>query len=307
MTTNFSHKKLILIAGPTAVGKTSFAIQLAQHYQTEIISADSRQFYKETVIGTATPSADELAAAPHHFIGQLSIQDYYNVYQYELDALQRLEELFKTHDCVVAVGGSGLYIHALLHGIDVLPDADEELRQSIENRFQEEGIAYLQREVQALDPEYYEEMDNCNPNRLKRALEVCLATGKKFSELRKQNSKDRPFQIVPIVLNIDREVLYQRINQRVDIMLEDGLLEEAKGLYPMRELNALKTVGYRELFTHFDGEWSLELAIEKIKTNSRRFSKRQVTWFKRDPLFKWFEPTQLAEVIALVDSLPKGK
>jgi tRNA dimethylallyltransferase len=307
LTSNLSHKKLILLAGPTAVGKTSFAIRLAQHYQTEIISADSRQFYKETVIGTAAPTTEELAAAPHHFIGNLSIHDYYNVYQFEVEALQKAEELFQVHDVVVAVGGSGLYIHALLHGIDLLPDADEKLRKEIQDRYAEEGIAYLQKEVQRLDPEFYEEVDQQNPNRLMRALEVCLTTGQKFSQLRKENSKPRPFQIIPLVLNMDREVLYDRINRRVDIMVQDGLVEEARGLYDLRHLNALKTVGYRELFTHFDGEWDLEMAIDKIKINSRRFSKRQVTWFKRDPLFQWFSPDQFEEVVTYIENLEQKK
>jgi tRNA dimethylallyltransferase len=286
---DYSGKELIVIAGPTAVGKTRYAIELAQKYGTEIISADSRQFYRELRIGTAAPTPEELAAAPHHFIGNLSIHDYYNVSIYEQEALKLLDKLFETHKRVIAVGGSGLYIDALCYGIDELPDADEELRAEIKRRFAEEGIRYLQEEVKRLDPAFYEIVDRNNPKRLQRALEVCLATGKPYSSLRTNQRKQRPFKISKYVLTMEREQLYDRINRRVDLMMEAGLQEEVRGLLPYKKLNALNTVGYKELFRYFDGEISLDQAVTDIKTNSRRYAKRQLTWFKRYDDFEWIE------------------
>jgi tRNA dimethylallyltransferase len=285
--TNYTNKELIVIAGPTAVGKTSYAIELAQKYQTEILSADSRQFYRELQIGTAAPSKEELAAAPHHFIGNLSIHDYYNVSIYEQEAMLLINKLFQKHDKLIVVGGSGLYIDALCYGIDELPDADESLRSEIKRRFTEEGIEYLQKEVERLDPEFYKVVDQNNHKRLQRALEVCLATGKTYSSQRTNKKKSRPFKIQKLVLNMERELLYERINKRVDLMMEAGLLDEVKSLLAFRELNALKTVGYTELFRYLDGDISLEQAVTDIKTNSRRYSKRQVTWFKRYDDFEW--------------------
>jgi tRNA dimethylallyltransferase len=285
--TNYTNKELIVIAGPTAVGKTSYAIELAQKYQTEILSADSRQFYRELQIGTAAPSKEELAAAPHHFIGNLSIHDYYNVSMYEQEAMRLIDELFQKHDKLIVVGGSGLYIDALCFGIDELPDADESLRSDIKRRYAEEGIEYLQKEVARLDPDFYKIVDQNNHKRLQRALEVCLATGKTYSSQRTNKKKSRPFKIQKLVLNMERELLYERINKRVDLMMEAGLLNEVKSLLPFRELNALKTVGYTELFRYLDGDISLEQAVTDIKTNSRRYSKRQVTWFKRYDDFEW--------------------
>jgi tRNA dimethylallyltransferase len=285
--TNYTNKELIVIAGPTAVGKTSYAIELAQKYQTEILSADSRQFYRELQIGTAAPTKEELAAAPHHFIGNLSIHDYYNVSMYEQEAMRLIDELFQKHDKLIVVGGSGLYIDALCFGIDELPDADESLRSDIKRRYAEEGIEYLQKEVARLDPDFYKIVDQNNHKRLQRALEVCLATGKTYSSQRTNKKKSRPFKIRKIVLNMERELLYERINKRVDLMMEAGLLDEVKSLLAFRELNALKTVGYTELFRYLDGDISLEQAVTDIKTNSRRYSKRQVTWFKRYDDFEW--------------------
>ena len=282
-------KKLIIIAGPTAVGKTSYAIELAKKYNTEIISTDSRQFYRELQIGTAAPTKEELEAAPHNFIGNLSIHDYYNVSIYEKEAVARITEIFKTKDVVIAVGGSGLYIDALCYGIDELPDAEPKLRQEIKDKFAKHGIEYLQDEVRKLDPDYFAVADINNHKRLQRALEVCIQTGKTYSSQRTERKQKRDFEIEKIVLNMPREILYQRINKRVDIMIEDGLIEEVKGLIPNKDLNALNTVGYKELFQYFDGKISLEQAITDIKTHSRRYAKRQITWFKRYDDFKWID------------------
>jgi len=284
-----TNKKLIIIAGPTAVGKTAYAIKLAKKYNTDIISTDSRQFYREMNIGTASPTKDEMLAATHHFIDNLSIHDYYNVAMYEKEAIQLLSDLFKTKDIVIAVGGSGLYIDALCYGIDELPDANDEIRNSIKEKYRENGIKYLQDEVKRLDPDYYETADVKNHKRLQRALEVIYETGKTYSSQRTQHKKNRPFEIEKIVLNMPREILYERINKRVDLMIEQGLIEEAKTLYPFKELNALNTVGYKELFEYFDGKISKDQAITDIKTHSRRYSKRQVTWFKRYDDFEWIE------------------
>jgi len=286
---NYKNKELIVIAGPTAVGKTSYAIEIAQKYKTEILSADSRQFYRELQIGTAAPTKEELSAAPHHFIGNLSIHDYYNVSIYEQEAMALIDQLFQKHDKLVVVGGSGLYIDALCYGIDELPDADEHLRSEIKRRYAEEGIEYLQKEIKRLDPEFYKEVDKNNYKRLQRALEVCLSTGKTYSSQRTHKKKIRPFKIRKLVLNMERQLLYERINKRVDKMMDLGLLSEVKSLLAFRELNALKTVGYTELFRFLDGEITLEQAITDIKTNSRRYSKRQITWFKRYDDFEWIE------------------
>ncbi len=282
-------KKLIIIAGPTAVGKTSYAIELAKKYNTEIISTDSRQFYRELQIGTAAPTKEELEAAPHNFIGNLSIHDYYNVSIYEKEAVALITEIFKTKDIVIAVGGSGLYIDALCYGIDELPDAEPKLRQEIKDKFAKHGIEYLQDEVRKLDPDYFAVADINNHKRLQRALEVCIQTGKTYSSQRTERKQKRDFEIEKIVLNMPREILYQRINKRVDIMIEDGLIEEVKGLIPNKDLNALNTVGYKELFQYFEGKISLEQAITDIKTHSRRYAKRQITWFKRYDDFKWID------------------
>lgn len=283
------NKKLIIIAGPTAVGKTTYAIELAQKYKTEIISTDSRQFYRELQIGTAAPTKEELAIVPHHFIGNLSIHDYYNVSLYEQQALNLLSTLFKKHNVVVAVGGSGLYIDALCYGIDDLPDAEPKLRKKIKDNFDTYGIEYLQDEVRRLDPVYFSEADIMNPKRLQRALEVILQTGKTYSSLRTRKKKIRDFEIDKYVLNMPREILNDRINKRVDIMIEQGLEAEVKMLIPNKDLNALNTVGYKELFQYYNGSISRDQAITDIKTHSRRYAKRQVTWWKRYDDFEWIE------------------
>jgi len=291
------QKYLIVVAGPTAVGKTAFSIKLAQHYNTEILSADSRQFYRDMRIGTAYPEVVELAAVKHHFVGNLSIRDEYNVARYEDEALALLDDLFLKHDIVILSGGSGLYIDAICRGIDDLPDHDPELRQKLKEELEETGIEMFGEKLKKLDPEYYDVVDLNNPNRLLRALEVCLQTGETYTSLRKNTSKSRSFNIIKIGLNTEREILFRRISDRVDKMMEKGLLDEAGSLLPFREHNALNTVGYKELFAYFDGDITLERAVENIKTNTRRYAKRQLTWFKRDEEMRWFEPDDLDKAI----------
>lgn len=283
-------KTLIVILGPTASGKTTLAIELAQELNTEIISADSRQFYKEIPIGTAAPNAEELKKVKHHFVGNLSVEDAYNVSAFEQDALQVIKTAFQKHDQLIMVGGSGLYLDAVCKGIDELPDPDPELRNTLNTLFEEQGIEALRQKLKSLDPDYYEKVDKQNPKRLLRALEVCLQTGKTYSELRLNTSQQRDFNILKIGLKIPREELNQRINLRTDLMLKTGWLEEAKKVFPKRELNALNTVGFKELFNYLSGEWELDFAIEKIKTNTRRYAKRQMTWFRKDSKINWFEP-----------------
>lgn len=294
------QKTLYFVVGPTAVGKTAFAIRLAQYLNTEIISVDSRQFFKEMNIGTARPSAEELALVKHHFIGNLSIHKNYNVSDFEQDALALLEQLFKTKDSVVVVGGSGLYLDALAYGIDDLPDASEKVRKELQVLYEEKGILALQEQLQALDPVFYEQVDEQNPKRLLRALEVCLSTGKPYSELRKGQKKARDFEIKWIGLEQEREVLNARINMRVDMMLEAGLLEEVKALYPFKALNALNTVGYKEFFAWMDGEESFDWALAKVKTNSRRYAKRQMTWFRKNADIHWFNVNDIPELSSLL-------
>src|ERR1700744_1033453 len=284
-------KTLIVIAGPTAVGKTAVAIKLAQQLNTEIISADSRQFYREMAIGTAKPTDEELAAARHHFVNSHSITESFNVGDFEKQSLQLLDELFKTHDKVIIAGGSGLFIQAVTQGFDELPVADANIRNSLNKQLSEKGIQFLQEKLKEADPVYYEQVDLNNPQRLIRALEVFDTTGKPFSSYRKATINKRPFQIVKIGLNLPRDILYQRINQRVDTMIDQGLVEEVRSLLPYRHLNALNTVGYSELFDYFDEKTDLNTAIELIKQNTRRFAKRQLTWFRKDQEIKWYDPT----------------
>ena len=291
--TNF----LINILGPTAIGKTSLSIKIANYYQTEIISADSRQFYKEMKIGTAVPEIEELKAAPHHFIQHISVENDYSVGDFEKEAIQKLEDLFKEKQLVVMVGGSGLYINAVTEGLDDFPDVDPEIRQNLNSHLEKDGIDWLQKKLFVLDPEYYKNADVQNPHRLIRALEICIATGKPFSSFLNQDKENRNFKTINIGLTADREMIYERINHRVDIMIENGLVEEAKALYPQRNLNALNTVGYKELFKYFDEDWDLETAISEIKKNTRRFAKRQLTWFRKDDTIKWFEYDQNPEDI----------
>lgn len=280
---------LIVIIGPTAVGKTTLAIEIARLLNTEIISADSRQFYRELNIGVASPSQLELSQAAHHFIGNLSITETYNVSKYETEALKCLDTIFANHNKAILVGGSGLYIDAVCKGIDDLPDPEDELRKEIKELFTNNGIDALRAQLKILDPEYYNQVDLANPKRMMRALEVCLTTGKTYSSLRVNQQKPRHFNIVKIGIHRQREKLYEIINQRVDLMVENGLLEEAKGLFPFKDLNSLNTVGYKELFAYFDGEYTLEEAITKIKVNSRRYAKRQMTWFRKDENINWFD------------------
>jgi tRNA dimethylallyltransferase len=291
-----SKKYLVVIAGPTAVGKTDVSIKLAKAFNSEIISADSRQFYREMNIGTAKPDLFQLKEVKHHLVGQISIHDYYNVSRFENEALQLLKQLFGKHDIVFMVGGSGLYIDAVCRGIDDFPDPKPELRSYLKGIYQDEGIVKLQEMLMQLDPEYFATVDINNPNRLLRALEVCHTTGKKFSEQRLNSSKTRDFEILRIGLNLPRPELFSRIEMRVDQMIEKGLVDEVKSLLPFRHLNALNTVGYKEIFEFLDSKITLQQAIINIKTNTRRYAKRQLTWFNRTDEYTWFEPSQLNEI-----------
>ncbi len=293
---------LIVIVGPTGSGKTSLAIRLARHYSAPIISTDSRQFYRGLPIGTAQPTTEELSLAEHHFIADREVDDDFNSGRYEHEALARLDELFKHHDIVVAVGGSGLYVQALCEGMDTLPEANEELRQSLKERLEREGLEPLFEELQRLDPNYAEVVDRHNPARVMRALEVCITSGKPYSEQRKGERQTRPFNIIKIGTDLPRDVLYERINLRVEMMLKDGLVAEAQAMLPKRYLNALQTVGYREMFDYFDGNSSLDEAVELIKRNSRRYAKRQLTWFRRDREIAWFSPHDIEGVISHIDT-----
>jgi tRNA dimethylallyltransferase len=290
-------KKLFVITGPTAIGKTSLAIDIAKKLDTEIISADSRQFYKELKIGVAAPTDEELSAVKHHFVGHLSITDYYNVSKFEQDVLAFLESFFKTNDNAVMVGGSGLYIDAVCKGIDDLPDPDENLRKKLKESLKTNGIEYLQQLLEELDPDYFDIVDLNNPNRLLRALEVIIQTGETYTSLRNSQPRKRDFEIIKIGLNRPREELVEIIEKRVDRMIADGLVEEVRGLEKYRGVNALKTVGYQEIFSYFDGTFTLDEAIEKIKTNTRRYAKRQITWFRRDKDINWFLPSERKRII----------
>lgn len=298
--TNTKH--LVVIAGPTGSGKTDLSIRVARYYHCPIISTDSRQFYRGIPIGTAQPTAEELQMAEHHFIADRELKDDFNSGAYETEALSRLEELFQKHDIVVAVGGSGLYIKALCEGMDDLPEVDPRLRKELNSRCKAEGVEALAEELHRLDPDFYEVVDRKNPARVVRALEVCISTGKTYSSLRSGVKRQRPFNIIKIAVNMDREVLYERIDLRVDKMVQAGLYDEALKVYPLRELNALQTVGYREWFDHFDGKISREEAIELIKRNSRRYAKRQLTWFRADKDFEWFEPSETEKILEYIDS-----
>ena len=295
-------KRLLVVVGPTGSGKTDLSVRLALHYGAPILSTDSRQVYRGMPIGTAQPSADQLQAVEHHFIASHDLTDNLNCGEYEVQALARLEELFADHDWVVAVGGSGLYVRALCEGMDDLPQADEPLRRKLEHRLAEEGLGALAEELRELDPEYCRTADLNNPARVMRALEVCLQTHMPYSRQRTGERRPRPFEIVKIGIDLPRDVLYDRINRRVDRMLADGLEAEARALYPYRELNALKTVGYREFFDYFDGRIGYDEAVELIKRNSRRYAKRQLTWFRRDSEIRWFAPDDDAAIIAYVGS-----
>jgi len=294
-------KTLISIVGPTAIGKTALAIQLALHFGTEIISADSRQFFKEMAIGTAKPNAVELAAAKHHFIDSHTVMQLFSTGDFEVEGLKILEEIFKIHDLAIMVGGSGLYVNALINGLDEMPDIDLSIREKLNKQFEEEGLAIIQTQLAQLDPEYFAKVDQQNPQRMIRGLEVFLSTGQKLSSMLSATKKKRPFNIIKIGLNTNRAVLYDRINRRVDQMIADGLVDEVKSLIPFKKYNALNTVGYSELFDYLDGELSLEDAVSAIKQNTRRFAKRQLTWFRRDEEINWFEPNEKEKIINLVN------
>ena len=296
-----STKQLLVIVGPTGCGKTDLSIRLARHYGAPILSTDSRQFYRGMPIGTAQPLDEQLQAAEHHFIASHDITQELSCGAYETLALERLEQLFRIHDRVIAVGGSGLYVRALCEGMDELPQADPALRKSLNERLQREGVAALAEELRALDPVYYETVDRNNPARVLRAVEVCLQTGRRFSEQRTGRRAARNFQIVKIGVTLPREELYARIDRRVEGMMQAGLEAEARALYPHRALNALQTVGYRELFDYFDGKITRDEAVALIQRNSRRYAKRQLTWFRRDPEIRWFAPDADAEIIACAD------
>ncbi len=293
---------LISVLGATAIGKTSLSIELAKHFKTEIISCDSRQFYKEMTIGTAVPSKEELLAAKHHFIQNRSIFEDYNVGAFENDALNLLVGLFKKQPVVIMVGGSGLYADAVIKGLDDFPKVDPQIREGLKIKLNNEGIEVLQEQLKELDPLSYEKIDIENKQRVIRALEISIGSGKPYAHYLGLQTKKRSFNTIKIGLSADRDVIYQRINQRVDRMMEQGLLEEARDLYPHKDLNALQTVGYRELFAHFDGELSLDQAVSEIKKNTRRFAKRQGTWFRKDTTIQWFDyKTDINEIIAFIE------
>lgn len=299
-------KYLVVITGPTGIGKTAVAIQVARFFQTEIVSCDSRQIYKELNIGTAVPTAEELSAVPHHFIHSHSITDDYNASRYENEALELIDQLFRNHKILLLVGGSMMYVDAVCKGIDTMPDADPEVRASLKQQLEKEGLESLRHQLKMLDPEYYQTVDLKNPNRIVHALEITIQTGKPYSSFRKETTKERPFKIIKIGLNCDREELHRRINKRVDQMIEAGLFEEAQKYYPQKNLNALNTVGYREFFSYFDGEITKEKAIEIIKRNSRRYARKQLTWFRRDKEVNWFEPGDSDKIIAYITSKIKS-
>lgn len=282
-------KYLIVVAGPTASGKTSLAIELAHYFESEILSCDSRQFFKETNIGTAKPNAEELAAAVHHFVDCLSITEAYNIGDYERDVLSFLDTYYQKNDIAIMVGGSGMYIRAVCDGLDVYPTVDETIRVQLNELLEKEGIEALQKELQVADPVYYSKVDLSNPHRLIRALEIYRGTGEPFSSFQGKNKVQRPFQVIKLGIDWERAALYDRINRRVDLMLEAGLLEEAKALYPQRALNALQTVGYREFFDYFDAKISLKEATELVKRNTRRYAKRQLTWLRKEKELHWIK------------------
>lgn len=294
-------KYLIIIAGPTAVGKTPVAIEVAKHFHTDILSADSRQLYKELNIGVARPDEEQLKAVKHHFIATHSIQELFSAGDYEREAIRLLDELFQTKDVVVMCGGTGFYIQAVCEGFDEIPEIDPEIREQLNAEFRESGLVALQERLLALDPETYAQMDIQNPQRLIRALEVCLGTAQPYSSFKKHKEVHRNFIPLKIILNTDKEKLYACIDHRVDAMMQHGLLEEARSVFPYKENNALQTVGYRELFDHFEGKISLEEAVQQIKQHTRNYAKRQLTWFRKDKDLHWFEPQQLGDIISFID------
>ncbi|MGE4334259.1 MAG: tRNA (adenosine(37)-N6)-dimethylallyltransferase MiaA [Macellibacteroides sp.] len=292
---------LIVLLGPTGVGKTELSLRVASHVGSPIISADSRQLYKELVIGTAAPTAEQLARVKHYFVGTLSLTDYYNASQFEEEVLVCLENLFQSASNVVMTGGSMMYIDAVCNGIDELPTVSQEIRTNLMKRFEVEGLDPIREDLKRLDPQHYNEVDLNNYKRVIHALEICLMTGRPYSELRTNTKKTRPFRIIKIGLTRDREELCDRINARVDQMMRDGLLEEARHVYPYKHLNSLNTVGYKEMFNYLDGEWPLDFAVEKIKRNSRVYARKQMTWFKRDKEINWFHPDNIEGILTFLD------
>lgn len=300
-------KTLLLLLGPTGVGKTELSLRVAEHYGCPILNCDSRQVFRGIPIGTAAPTAQELARVKHYFIASRDLQDDYNAGRYERDALELLDELFLTHDVVVMTGGSMLYADAVCNGLDDMPTVPDAIRAEVTENFKLQGLTWLQQEVQRLDPEYWEIVDQSNPARLAHCVELSLTTGKPYSSLRTNTRKERPFRILKIALERSREELYERINTRVSQMMEDGLLEEAKAVYPLRRLNSLQTVGYRELFGYLDGEYDLRRAVELIRQNTRHYAKRQMTWFRRDKEIHWIDANNDYEKsINIIDTLLRG-
>jgi len=295
-----SDKTLIVLTGPTAVGKTAVSLDIAKHFGIPVINADSRQIFKELKIGTARPTETEMQEVRHYFVGTLSIDDYYSASLYEQQVLELLDKEFQSHDYALLSGGSMMYIDAVCDGIDDIPTIDDNTRALMKQRLKEEGLEALVEELKRLDPEYYEIVDRQNPRRVVHALEICVMTGKTYTSFRKRSKKERPFRIIKIGLDRPREELYNRINARVDKMMSDGLLDEVKALYPEKELNALNTVGYKELFDYLDGRWPLKEAVERIKGNTRRYARKQLTWYKKDEQIRWFHPDDKHSIINFI-------
>lgn len=301
--TNVNQKNLLVLIGPTGVGKTELSLRLAEHFKSCIVSADSRQLYADLKIGTAAPTPEQLQRVRHYFVGTLQLTDYYSAAQYETEVLNLLDTLYAEHDVVILTGGSMMYVDAVCKGIDDIPTVDAETRRAMLDKYESEGLERLCAELKLLDPEYYKIVDLKNPKRVIHALEICYMTGKTYTSFRTQQKKERPFRIIKIGLTRDREELYDRINRRVEQMIADGLMEEARRVYPHRALNSLNTVGYKEIFKYLDGEWTLPFAIEKIQQNSRIYSRKQMTWFKRDEDIRWFHPEQETEIRQYLRSL----
>ena len=292
---------LIVLIGPTGVGKTDLSLELAERFHTDIVSADSRQIYANLPIGTAAPTPEQLKRVKHYFIGTLQLTDYYSAAQYEEDALKVLGELFQKHETVILTGGSMMYVDAICKGVDLIPTIEQETREMMQQKYHEQGLESLCQELKLLDPEYYQIVDRKNPKRIIHALEICYQTGQTYTSFRTHPKKERPFRMIKIGLTRPREELYTRINLRVDNMIENGLMEEALRVYPQRELNSLNTVGYKELFHYLDGVWTLEYAIEKIKVNTRTYARKQLTWFKHDSDIRWFHPDEKEAIFKYID------
>ena len=302
-----SGKTLVVLLGPTGVGKTALSFAIAERLSSPILSADSRQLYADIPIGTAAPTREEQERMKHYFVGTHRLTDYYSAAQYEIDVLRLAEELFATHEALLLTGGSMMYIDAVCKGIDDIPTVDDITRRTLLQRYEQEGLEPLVNELRLLDPEYYRIVDLKNPKRVIHALEICYMTGRTYTSFRTQTTKERPFRIIKIGLRREREELYDRINRRVDQMVVDGLVDEARRVYPLRHLNSLNTVGYKELFAHFDGDCALEFAIEKIKQNSRIYSRKQMTWYRRDDSIRWFHPDEQADILRYLSDVMSGE